>query len=185
MDTGLDKAQWQAVNNWWARTAGDHVKLRFVICLALFLASYLFVLDPLSAQLAAARKEHRKALKRENMANELAHFAEQFKRFEPRLVSSAEPSDWQNYVLAQLDASGAQLASMEPRGVESAGGFKLVEMEINAKSTDYAVLVDFVDRLEHGARLVRIEKLAIERQPRSLLLTCTLKGLVRPDLGAS
>lgn len=182
MDSGLDKAQWQAVAAWWARTAGDHVKLRFLICVTILAASYVFVLDPLGAELAAARKAHAKALRRENMANELAYFRDQFERFEPRLVSSAEPSDWQNYVLAQLEASGAQLASMEPRGVESAGGFKLVEMEIDVKSTDYAALVDFVDRIEHGARLVRIEKLTLERQPRTLLLTCTLKGLVRPDL---
>ena len=182
METGFDKSQLQAVELWWARTTGDHVRLRFVICLTLFLSSYLFVIDPLSERLAAARTSHREVLKRENMANELVYFADQLAIIEPRLVAVDDEVDWQNYVLAELEAAGVQLASVEPRGVKSQDGFKLVEMEINARSAEYAALVDFVDRIEHGQRLVRIEKLALVRQPDNLLLTCVLKGLVRPGL---
>ena len=185
METGLDGERVEAFKKWWVGVTNDHVKLRFVLCLAIFLVSYFLLIDPLASRVARGRAAKAKAVSRESMADDLVHFTQQFDVIEPRLTANEEGVDWQNYVLELLEDTGASLYAFEAMKTESRDGFKVVEMEVLVKSPEYAVLVDFVDRLEHGERLVRLEGVVVERQPQSLMLTVGLRGLVKPSRKSS
>jgi len=50
-----------------------------------------------------------------------------------------------------------------------------------ARGGSYREFADFVDRLEHGERLVRVEKLRMEKQQTAISLTCLIRGLVKSN----
>jgi len=182
METGIDKEQIEALKALARRTAADPIQLRFVVSLLLLVVGYLAVASPLADRIAAARSDLKDARKTERLAEDVVHFTSQIDAISPRLTAAEDIIDWQNYVLHKLDEAGVQLHSFEPKKTEGKGAFKVVGMEVLIRGQNYEAMVDFVDRMEHGERIVRVEKVLIERQVNSIQLTVALRGLVKPGL---
>ncbi|HEX5011506.1 MAG TPA: hypothetical protein VFY71_14010 [Planctomycetota bacterium] len=179
MVSDRDRRQIEAVKALGRRWAGDPVQLRLVVAVAILALGIGVVQHPLGTRLAAARTAHDEALKQARLADDQRFLATQAAGYEKRVAISSDLVDWQNYVLERFRTTSATLISLEPKATTQKPPFDVLEMELVAKGTNYADFVDFIDRLEHGERLVRIEKLRIERQQTSVYVTLVIKGLVR------
>src|SRR5262245_34821979 len=174
-----DRRQLEALKALGRRWAADPVQLRLVVVIAILGLGIGVVQHPLGTRLAAARTAHDDALKQARLAEDQRFLATQAAGYEKRVAISADLVDWQNYVLESFRTTSATLISLEPKSTTQKPPFDVLEMELVAKGTNFSDFVDFIDRLEHGERLVRIEKLRIERQQSSVYVTLIIKGLVR------
>ena len=179
MVSDRDRRQLEAVKAIGRRWAADPVQLRLVLAVAGLLIGVLAIERPLGSRLAAARTAHADALKQAHLAEDQRFLATQAAGYEQRVAVSSDLVDWQNYVLEKLRTTSATLLALEPKSSTSKPPFDVIEMEVVCKGSDYAAFVDLIDRLEHGERLVRVEKLRIERQQSSVYVTMIVKGLVR------
>lgn len=175
----IDKKQVEGFKRLGRRIGGDPARLRLTVCVLLTGLGIFGVERPLGMRLARARTAQLAAKKASQMAEEVAFFTRQREAYEPRAAVSSDITDWQNYVLEKLRCTTATLISLEPHKPLPKGVFTVLEMELVAKGSSYLEFADFVDRLERGERLVRIEKIRIEKQQTSISLTCLIRGLVK------
>ena len=183
MASAADKRQLDAIKGLVRRWSADPVQLRFVIVIALFGVGLFGIVRPLSARLDTARTANKEAKTQARLAEELRHFYDQSREYGARLNISADLVDWQNYVLATLRCTSATLISLEPKAPQQKQPFTVLDMELVARGTSFTEFADFANRLEHGERCVRIEKVKVERQQSSMYVTMVIRGLVRstPD----
>lgn len=175
----IDKKQVAAFKRLGQRLGGDPARLRMTLCVVLAGVGIFGVERPLGLRLAHARTAQVEARKLAQKAEEVAFFTREKAAYEPRVAVSADITDWQNYVLERLRCTTATLISLEPRKPLSKGVFTVLEMELVAKGDSYREFADFIDRIEHGERIVRVEKLRLEKQQTSIYLTCLIRGLVK------
>ena len=175
----IDKKQVESLKGLGRRIGGDPARLRLTICVLLTGLGIFGVERPLGMRLARARTANAAAKKSSQMAEEVAFFTRQKAGYETRAAVSSDITDWQNYVLEKLRCTTATLVSLEPHKPFPRGVFAVIEMELVARGSSYHEFADFIDRLEHGERLVRIEKVRLERQQTAISLTCLIRGLVR------
>ena len=175
----IDKKQVEGLKRLGRRIGGDPARLRLTVCLVLTGVGIFGVERPLGLRLAQARTAQAAAKKSSQMAEEVAFFTRQKAAYDPRAAVSSDITDWQNYVLGKLRCTTATLISLEPHKPLAKGVFTVLEMELVAKGSSYREFADFIDRLERGERLVRVEKLRLEKQQTSISLTCLIRGLVK------
>jgi len=175
----IDKKQLESLRRFGRRLGGDPVRLRVTLCLLLAGIGIFGVERPLGQRLARARTANAAAKKSSQMAEEVAYFTREREGYEARVSVPSDITDWQNYVLERLRCTTATLISLEPRKPLPKGVFTVLEMELVAKGDSYREFVDFIDRLEHGERIVRVEKLRMEKQQGTIYLTCLIRGLVK------
>ena len=183
MELGIDKKQIEAARQWAQDLAADRVRLRFAVCLVMVVLGWMLVLKPQADALAAARTSLGKAHTQAKRATDAVFYTNQVERYEPYLFTDDDPVTLQSYVLGHLEASGATIRGTSPKKTEPRGVFKVVELELEATGT-FAQLVDLVDRLEHGPKVLRLERLRLERNKTAIFLTCTVNGLAKPPLSA-
>lgn len=175
----IDKKQIAAFKRLGKRLGGDPARLRMTLCIVLAVVGIFGVERPLGLRLARARTAQVEARKLAQMAEEVAFFTRERAGYESRLAVPGDISDWQNYVLEHLRCTTATLIALEPRKPLAKGVFTVLEMELVAKGDSYREFADFIDRIEHGERIVRVEKLRLEKQQTSIYLTCLIRGLVK------
>jgi hypothetical protein len=185
LEMGMDKKQAEALRRLYRRCTGDPVQFRFVVTAVLLAVIIGTVEMPLAARIVTARQRLADAKEHATTAHEVRGYAEQQAIYEPRVAVSADIMDWQNYVLELLAHTTATLVSLEPKLPEAHGGFQVIDMELVAKGNSYREFVGFVDRLERGERIVRVEKVRLEKQQTSIYLTCIIKGLVKSSAKAA
>ena len=181
----IDKKQIAAFKRLGKRLGGEPARLRMTLCLVLAGVGIFGVERPLGLRLARARTAQGEARKLNQMAEEVAFFTRERAAYEARVSVPADITDWQNYVLERLRCTTATLISLEPRKPLSKGVFTVLEMELVAKGDSYLEFADFIDRVEHGERIIRVEKLRLEKQQASIYLTCLIRGLVKGGKSAS
>jgi Tfp pilus assembly protein PilO len=180
MELGLDKRRIEAWKAKGRQIAADPLRLRMYVCGAMLAFGALCIERPVAQHLASARKEEAEAAVRADTADDVRFLEKQMKTYEPHLATSADLVEWGDYILGKLEKSGATLQSIEPKKTLAVGPFKVVDIDLTAKGS-YEELVDFVDRLERGERIVRLDRVFIQRQRSTVSLECTIKGLVKPQ----
>lgn len=181
-EPGQDSQSFQGLRTWFRGVVQDAAKLRLYSHIALVAVGWFALISPLGDRLAAARTALAKAHKNETRAKAHVHLTEQRERYLPLISGSEDLLDWQSYVLSKVDAAGVRLINIEPYKADKRGPFQIMRFNINVMSDDYAALTDFVDRLEHGERLVRLETLVLTQSSQSMVLTFMLRGVVKPGL---
>lgn len=156
----------------------DPVKFRLLVSGVLFVLGYLLWCGPAADALVAGRIKLERLSKRSKMADELKHFAEQEERVRARMPDTEDLGDWQDYVMSCVGDTGAKLRKLEPRKGMQRGKYRVVVMEIEADGS-YESVVKLIDRLEKGERLVRLDRLSLEKKVASIGFRCVLMGLVR------
>jgi hypothetical protein len=184
MELGIDKKQIEGAKKFFMGLSKDRVMLRFVICLTILVVGYFVVLDPQATGLAEARDSLVGARKQDRRATDLVFYTHQLEAYEPFLFPDAHPLTLQEYVLEKVQASGASVRGMANKKTESKGVFKVSELELTATGT-YSQLVDLVDRLERGDKIVRLEKCRLLGTKTQIILDCSVKGLVKSGGGSS
>ncbi|HTE06869.1 MAG TPA: hypothetical protein VK824_11785, partial [Planctomycetota bacterium] len=165
------------------RWTGDAVQFRFLITTAASMTTMVMRKRNCTAspvqRLAAARARIKEAKAMSLLAHDVRGYVEEIETYDPHVAVSTELVDWQAYVMAQLEHSTAILVAIEPKTVESKGPFQVLEIELTARGSSYREFVDFIARIEHGERLMRIEKMRLEKHQTSMYLTCMIKGIVK------
>jgi hypothetical protein len=179
METGIDKKQIEAIKRFGSRLTSEPARLKMAVCVVLAGVGFFGVERPLGERLEAARTANAKAKTASKKAAEAVLYTKQRDLYEERVAVESRITDWQNYVLGVLGDTSAMLVSLEPRKNTSKGPFTIIEMELVAKGDSYNEFAIFVDRLERGPRIVRLDKLRMERQQGNIYLTCIVKGLIK------
>ncbi len=179
MRDAIDGTKLAALLLRWRAICADPVTLRACTAAVLLAVGLLAIEAPQAARLRSAREHQRDVEERANASDELRDLEKQVKRYGSRLATNADPLDWESYVSEKLAKSGAVLRAMEPKKTASAGPFTVVDIDLVAQGT-YAELADFVDRLERGERLVRLDRIFVQRMGDTVNLECTIKGLAKP-----
>jgi len=184
LELGVDRKQIEAFKAIYRKWTGDPVQFRFLATLVIMGVIIVLVEMPLAARLDTARARHKEALAMSVLSRDVRGFAEQVEAYDPKVAVGAELVEWQNYVLSLLAYSSATLVSIEPKAVEPKGAFQVVQMELVARGSSYREFVDFIDRLEHGERLMRVEKVRVEKHQTAMYVTCVVRGLVKSSASA-
>ncbi len=179
METGIDKKQIEAARQFFLGLSKDRVMLRFVVCLGILVVGWFGVVSPQADALAKARGTLESVRKQDKRASEAVFYTHQVESYEPFLFNSTEPSTLQDYVSRMVTASGAHIRGMVNKKTEAKGPFKIIELELTAYGT-FSELADFVDRLERGDKVVRLEKCRLQATKTQIILDCVLNALVRP-----
>lgn len=182
MDELEEKRAFEGLRRWIDGVIADPPRLRFYSHVALVALAWFLVLSPLTDRMRAAEKSLAKARKQERLARSMEHLVAQREAYLPLLTGSDDVVDWQNFVLAKVDAAGVRLSTFEPSRADKRGPYVIMNLRIAVQSQSYEQLADFLDRLEHGERLVRVEQMIIDQTASALLLTLTLRGLAKPGL---
>jgi hypothetical protein len=182
MDAGLDKQQIEDLKRWYTTVCADPVRLRLYICLILMAVGYLGVVRPMGVRVVNAHNELKKIKTASRRASAAAHYVGERDFYEHKLTNRHDIVYWQAYVLRKLDAAGVTLNSLDPGEPISKFAFKIVRMQLSARALHYQDILDFVDRIEHGEHVVRIEALTIDEATDALIMTCTILALVKPSL---
>lgn len=179
-EPGQDSASFQGLRTWFHNVVQDPGKLRLYSHLALVAVGWFALISPLGDRLAKARKSLDKAHRNEARAKAHVHLVDQREQYEPLITGSEDLLDWQSFVLSKVDAAGVRLVSFEPYKADRRGDFQVMRFNINVMSDEYASLADFIDRLEHGERLVRLESLVLTQSSQSMVMTFMMRGMVLP-----
>ena len=179
MHFGVDKQRLAALEERWRGIAADPLLLRACVASVILAVGVFAIEAPQAARLRSARLRQEDIEQRANASDELRDLEKQVKRYGPRAAIGGDPVEWGNYVSEKLERSGAVLRAMDPKKSANAGPFTVVDIDLVAQGT-YAELADFVDRLERGERLVRLDRIVLQRMGDTVNLECTIKGLAKP-----
>jgi hypothetical protein len=179
MELGIDKQKLDALQKRGRAIAADPVLLRATIAAVMLMFGVLLVEEPEIARLGSSRDRLAEAETRAHASDDLRQLEKQSKGYSARVATSADLVEWSNYLLEKLEKSGATLHAMDPKQTTSAGPFKVVDFDLTAQGT-YEQLCDFIDRVERGERLVRLDRVFLQRMRNTINLECTIKGLVKP-----
>ena len=181
METGISPEKIEAVKRYLANSAGDPIQLRFLLSIVLLGIGLFAVARPMASRLQESRAELEKQKAVQKAAEQLQQMYNQTKEYEVYTPSEVDQVVWGDYLAGRLEESGAKLISLEPKKKILKGNvFSIMISEVVAMGT-YSQLVDFIDLLERGPRLVRIDALQLERvtDPDGVRLTCVVKGLLK------
>ncbi len=172
------RKQLEAFKKLLAASCQDPVKFRLLVSVVLFLVGYLLWCGPAADELAEGRKKLERVAKRGKLAAELKHYAEQEAFVLDRIPKSEDLGDWQDYVMSLVGDTGAKLRKLEPRKGMQRGKYRIVIMEVEADGS-YESVIQLIDRLEKGERLVRLDRLGVEKKVSAVSFRCILMGLVK------
>jgi hypothetical protein len=154
----------------------DPPAFRLGVAAALLAVGLMGVTVPLGGSLSDKREKLSSTRERAAVAARLGKHVALCELAAPRLTAKADPVDWGDYTTAGLRAAGLRLLSQEAPEIEEIGNFRLVRLRLRAGGS-YAAITDFVDRVERGARLMRIDRIAITFGQAELELEVELVGL--------
>jgi hypothetical protein len=157
-------------------------KLRTAIAGAFLVVGFVMVKMPLAARFATKQNELRQAQVVADQAEKVDRLEAGVALFAHRLKYSSNASEWQAYYYQVAEATGVGITRFEDARTTGIYEFKISKMEITAIGS-YAEIVGFIDALERGSRLVRLEEIKISLSDGALTLKCRLLGITRdvPD----
>lgn len=154
----------------------DPPAFRMGVAAALLAVGLMGVTVPLGSSLSDKREALTSTRERAHVAARLGKHVALCELAAPRLTAQADPVNWGDYTAAGLRAAGLRLLSQEAPEIEEIGSFRLVRLRLRAGGS-YAAITDFVDRIERGARLMRIDRIAITFGQTELELEVEVVGL--------
>ena len=178
MEAGIDRDQVQALKAALSKACQDPVKLKLIVCGVIVVLGFMLYCSPQAGRLAEARKKHKKAAERARLAKNARHVVDQGKAFVDRLPKIEDVSDWQEYVMAKVAAAGIKLRKIEPRRGLMKGKYRIIILEVEADGM-FPQVVDFMDRLERGERIVRLDRLQLEKRADRTSFRFVLMGLAK------
>ncbi len=170
--------QFQAIKGAVLRACQDPGKLRAIVITTISVLGFVLYCNPQAGRLAEVSKKLKKAQEKARYAKECRHFVEQARLFEPRCPKTDDVGDWQDYIMGCVGAAGAKMRKLEPRRGLMKGKYRIVLLELEADGM-YDNIVDLIDRLERGERIVRLDRLALEKKPGRVSFRCVVMGLVK------
>lgn len=154
----------------------DPPAFRMVIAAVLLALGLAAVTMPLGGSLESKQKSLASTRERALVAARLGKFVAVCEMAAPRLTAKADPVEWGDYAISRMRAAGLRLLSQESPEIEEIGNFRLVRMRLRAGGS-YAAIADYIDRIERGPRLMRVDRLNIGFGQTELELEVEVVGL--------
>jgi hypothetical protein len=161
-----------------SKLKGDPEKLRTAIAGVFLVIGFVMVKMPLTARLEGKHTELREAQLVADNADKLQRLEAGVKSFEHRLDFSASEADWQAYYYEVAEQSKLGITRFEDSNTKAIFDFQESRMTITAIGS-YTQVVGFIDMLERGKRLVRLEDVRLSVNDGRLTLRCRLLGITR------
>lgn len=158
------------------RLRRDPPSFNLAVAAVLLAVGLAGVTMPLGGSIDAKRAELADARERAVVAERLARHLDAWHAVAPRIVATVDAVDWNDYALAHLRAAGLRVLTQEPPELAEVGQFKTVRLRLNVGGR-YPQIVDFLDRIERGERLMRVDALAIRVGETELELEVEIIGL--------
>ena len=183
MDTGLDSESLQAFKQKLDRLASNAGRLKLIITGILLVGGILGLCRPQIQRIAEARHAIGKIEKKAKTAKDAKYLTRQKAIYEDRVWPRSDAGDWQDYVMGILKETDVELRRLNPRRQVKKGAYKLVELDVVVNGETPALL-ELLDRLERGERLLRITNFNLERgRDGVLVLSCVAIGLAKAKAG--
>lgn len=131
---------------------------------------------PLGGSLESKRDTLEEVSERAAVAERLGEHLAAWHQVASRIVPAAEAVDWNDYLLAHLRDSGMRVLSQERPEVDELGEFKTITLRLRTGGR-YPQIVDFIDRIERGERLMRVDRLSINVGEQELEVDLEIVGL--------
>lgn len=144
------------------------------ILLLTILAGYM----PADAALVAAKVRLEKAEKRALLGSSLDGFRGEYQLYEKRVWRGSNLTEWAEYLHGGVTKTAVRLVFMEPKPAIKLGPCTALTWSIELEGS-FEELCRYVQWLESGERLVRIDRLVFDLSGKRLSLSITLRGLVR------
>jgi len=178
MEAGIDREQLAALKASVRKACEDPGKLKLIVCAGIVLVGVMLYCRPQANRLADAKKRYDRAAERSHLAAECRHVIEQEKGFLGRLPKIEDVSDWQEYIMGIVGDAGIRLRKIEPRRGLMKGRYRIIVLEVEVEGM-FPGIVEMVDRLERGKRIVRMDRLQLEKRADRLSFRFTLMGLAK------
>ena len=178
MDTGLDGPQIAALRKSLLKAVHDPAQLRLIVSGLIGAIGIFGLCRPEARALDESRTKCALLEATAEDAEELSHLTAQSDGYDARLPKVDDASDWQQYVTKHLEASGIKMRKIEPRKMLQSSKFHVVVMEVTADGM-FPNLIDFLDRLERGERIVRFDRIGFEKRAATIGLRFQFFGLVK------
>lgn len=165
-----------------SKLRNDPEKLRTAIAGTFLVIGLVMVKMPLAARFESKQIELRQAQTVADQAQKADRLEASVALFTHRLKYSSNASEWQAYYYRVAKTTGVGITSFEDSRTTGVYDFKVSKMQITAIGS-YAEIVGFIDSLERGSRLVRLEEVKISLSEGTLTLRCRLLGITREGTG--
>lgn len=136
----------------------------------------LAAISPLNAKIEELQRRAGAEKRRQKVLSQIVDLRAQRERYRARLQDGKDVNDWVQYVLAGTRAHGVKLHEMQPKPNVSVGPYQGVVLQFEVQG-EFRRLANFVDWLEHGERIVRLNALRMEKEPHALILKLVMVGL--------
>ncbi len=169
----------------YARTLGGHLvahppRYRLAVAGLLFALGRCFVHDPLAARIESAALAAADARETAGLAGEARSLREQGRLCAGRLLPRDAGAEFERQVIARLRDAGVAVRTLASKPSLPLGPYAVAVVAVEAEGT-YAHIVEFVDLVERGKTLARVEHLRLVRDGDRLRLHCVLLGLMHGD----
>lgn len=158
------------------RLRQDPPAFHFALAATLLAVGLAGVTMPLGGSIETKREALEDARDRAAVAERIGAHLDAWRHLAPRVVAQAEAVDWDAYLLQHLRAAGMRVLSQEPPEVAELGEFRTITLRLRAGGR-YEQIADFLDRVECGERLMRVDRLQIAIGASELELEAELVGL--------
>ena len=177
METGLDKEKLLQYKALALKHLSDPVRLRLLMVFGLVFLYVVAVHTPLSGRIAGKRKLLAEQRRRLETIKDVDSLRREIRSYRGRILKDADTNEWVQYVLGGLRKARVRLRDMSSRPPQAVGLYRTVTLAIEVEGT-YAEIKGFMEWLERSDRLLRVDSIRIEKQPRSLVMKLVLLGLV-------
>ncbi len=160
----------------------DPEKFRAAIAALLLVVGMLVIKIPLTARINAKQTALREAQHLAEVADQVMVLRDQAALVEERLRAPGGLSDWGVYIEGLVNDSGADLSRQEGGNVDGIYSFKKISIGLTITGT-YREIWAFIDAVESGPRLARLENIDLSVSEGTLTLRCMLLGLCDPSMG--
>lgn len=162
----------------------DPEKFRAAIAVLLLVVGMLLIKIPLTARINSKQTELREAQHLAEVAEHVMVLRDQAALVGDRLNAPGDLSNWGAYIEGLVDESGADLSRQEPGNIDGIYAFKKISIGLTITGT-YREIWSFVDAVESGPRLARLENIDLSVSEGTLTLRCMLLGLCNPNGGGA
>ncbi len=161
----------------------DPPAFRMAVAAVLVAVGMAGVTMPLGGSLETRRAALTLAEERARIAESLREYLDICGMAANRIAREANDVEWGGYVMEQLGRAGLRLVSQQPPEIKDLGEFRTIRFTLQARGT-YEAITDFVDLLERGPRLIRIERLKVEIVNETIEVEIEALGLAGGNLEA-
>jgi hypothetical protein len=161
----------------------DPPAYRMAVAAVLVAVGMAGVTIPFDGSLETRRGALTLAEERARIADSLRDYLDSCGLAASRIPREANDVEWGGYMMDQLGRTGLRLVSQQPPTITDYGEFRTIGLTLQA-SGSYEAITDFVDRLERGPRLIRIERLKVEMVQDSIEVEIEALGLAGGNLEA-